>query len=725
MRRVPRSILLLATACATACAMGAAGCAPPADRAIKQRVLQRWEDRRLADADSMSALLRDDDAHVRLAAMRAAGRIGRTGVLTELIAGLTDASPTIRAAAAEALGLVGDASAAGPLIGALAGNGPEVRRSVLFALARVRNDGAALMTVARDGTRDEAALAWNALRDRAADADTTALADAIRGGLERPEVDVLWRVLRCAEKVPVPSLAADVAPFAHHLDAQVRVHACRALAALGGPTAFAGLVAGGEDPGRFTQRDRARIDIARLRGFGRLGAAALRDSADAQPLVGQLGEGARSSNPHVARTALEAMAQIAGDAPLPVEARLRDSLLPVWRLRLLQAAQAGCAPSVTEPVVRAAAVRACVALRGAGVQDLPFWPALAADTHPLVQEAVWDALVRHALDPDQIAARCGDLATAPPRLQLVALEALPAALDRIRQESHTPEAKARAGEAVESALRRAALGHDPYASASACGLLGGYPSARNLGVLTRAWARADGLAGVDVRRGVLQALTTFAADTSFAVPDSLRARTVALLEQGFDHDRLQVRSEARAAAAALMLTAPALIPSEASLLETMPAAVRDPGQTTAALPDKAPRLLCTTPRGTFTIALETGAAPRTCASFVQLTREGFFAGGTFHRVVPDFVIQGGDPGGTGWGGPGYTLRSEWSSLPFVRGTVGVAHSGKDTEGSQFFVCLSPQPHLDGRYTVFGRVVGGMEVAEKVQPDDQFTLSIIE
>lgn len=725
MRRVPTSILLLAAACA----LTAAGCSPPADRAAKQRVLLRWEDRRLADADSLSAFLRDGDAHVRLAAMRAAGRIGRTGALTELIAGLADASPTVRVAAAEALGLVGDASAAEPLIRALEGNGPEVRRAVLFALAHVRNDGAALMAVARDGTRDEAALAWNALRDRAADADSTDLADAVRVGLERPEVDVLWRVLRCAERVPVPGLVADVAPFARHLDAQVRVHACRALAALGergnGLAAYAGLVAGGEDPGRFTRRDRARIDIARLRGLGRLGAAALRDSADAQPLVGQLGEGARSPDPHVARTALEAMAEVAAGSPLPVEARARDSLLPVWRLRLLQSAQNGCSPAVTEPVVRAAAARACIALRGAGVQDLPFWPALSADTHPLVQEAVRDGLLRHAFDPDQVAASCGELDGLAPRLRLIALDALPAALARLRQEGHAPAAQARAREAVETALRRAALGGDPYAAASACGLLGGHASARNLGVLARAWSRAAGPAGDDVRRGVLQALTAFAADTSFAVPDTLRARTVALLEQGFDHDRLQVRSEARAAAAALLLTAPVLIPSEASLLETLPAAARDPRQTAAALPAKAPRLLCRTPRGSFTIALEIDVAPRTCAAIVQLAREGFYAGGVFHRVVPDFVIQGGDPGGTGWGGPGYTLRSEWSSRPFLRGTVGIAHSGKDTDGSQFFVCLSPQPHLDGRYTVFGRVVEGMEVAESVQPDDQFTLTIVE
>jgi cyclophilin family peptidyl-prolyl cis-trans isomerase len=88
-----------------------------------------------------------------------------------------------------------------------------------------------------------------------------------------------------------------------------------------------------------------------------------------------------------------------------------------------------------------------------------------------------------------------------------------------------------------------------------------------------------------------------------------------------------------------------------------------------------------------------------------------------HRVVPDFVVQDGDPRGDGEGGPGYTLRDEINQRPYLRGTVGMALDWRDTGGSQFFITHSPQPHLDGRYTVFGYVVNGMEVVDRIEPRD--------
>ena len=109
--------------------------------------------------------------------------------------------------------------------------------------------------------------------------------------------------------------------------------------------------------------------------------------------------------------------------------------------------------------------------------------------------------------------------------------------------------------------------------------------------------------------------------------------------------------------------------------------------------------------------------PLTTSSFVDLARRGFYDGLTFHRVEPGFVIQGGCPRGDGNGGPGYTLRCEISQRPYGRGAVGMALSGKDTGGSQFFIVHSPQPHLDGGYTLFGQVVNGMEVVDKISPGD--------
>ena len=136
------------------------------------------------------------------------------------------------------------------------------------------------------------------------------------------------------------------------------------------------------------------------------------------------------------------------------------------------------------------------------------------------------------------------------------------------------------------------------------------------------------------------------------------------------------------------------------------------------LPGKIPVRLETS-KGNVLIELDRDAAPFTIMSVVKLaTQRGFYRGLLFHRVVANFVVQGGDPRGDGWGGPGYSLRSEFSPLQYETGTVGIASAGKDTEGSQFFITHSPQPHLDGRYTIIGKVVEGMDVVDRLQVGDR-------
>ena len=122
--------------------------------------------------------------------------------------------------------------------------------------------------------------------------------------------------------------------------------------------------------------------------------------------------------------------------------------------------------------------------------------------------------------------------------------------------------------------------------------------------------------------------------------------------------------------------------------------------------------------GEFTIRFAGREAPLTVANFVKLAREKYFDGVAVHRVVPNFVLQDGDPTGTGNGGPGYEIRDELNPLSYERGTVGMALSGPDTGGSQWFVTHSPQPHLNGLYTVFGRVTAGQEVVERVEQWDR-------
>jgi cyclophilin family peptidyl-prolyl cis-trans isomerase len=134
-------------------------------------------------------------------------------------------------------------------------------------------------------------------------------------------------------------------------------------------------------------------------------------------------------------------------------------------------------------------------------------------------------------------------------------------------------------------------------------------------------------------------------------------------------------------------------------------------------PQFSPHAFIQLDRGTVEIELAITDAPLTVTNFIELARKGFFNGIAIHRVVPDFVVQDGDPRGDGEGGPGYTIRDELNELPYLRGTVGMALDWKDTGGSQFFITHSPQPHLDARYTVFGRVVNGIEIVDRVQPWD--------
>ena len=138
-----------------------------------------------------------------------------------------------------------------------------------------------------------------------------------------------------------------------------------------------------------------------------------------------------------------------------------------------------------------------------------------------------------------------------------------------------------------------------------------------------------------------------------------------------------------------------------------------------ALPEALPRAaVLHTTRGEIRIRFTPDIAPYTVANFASLASSGKLDKTPFHRVVSDFVSQGGDPRGDGSGGPGYTVTCENNDAPYTRGAVGMALAGKDTGGSQFFLTHSEQPHLDGRYTLFGRVEEGLDVMDALGPDDR-------
>ena len=132
-----------------------------------------------------------------------------------------------------------------------------------------------------------------------------------------------------------------------------------------------------------------------------------------------------------------------------------------------------------------------------------------------------------------------------------------------------------------------------------------------------------------------------------------------------------------------------------------------------------PRVTLQTSRGRIVLELAEDDAPNTVANFINLAEKGFYDGLVFHRVIADFMIQGGDPTGTGSGGPGYVIADEFSPrLRHERGVISMANAGPNTGGSQFFITHVACPHLDGKHAVFGRVVEGMEVVDAIRQGDR-------
>jgi cyclophilin family peptidyl-prolyl cis-trans isomerase/HEAT repeat protein len=711
-----------------------AGCLPePENRQDKLVAIAHWQDQRLAPQDSLLAMLTDKDAHVRLASVRAAGLIGRDDVLPQLLEALEDPSVTVRAEAAWSLGLMGNTDAVPDLEKTTDDPRTAIRLAALAGLAHVSNDGQALMKSAVQGEAAEAALAWDSLRNMAEEADREKIMNAIQGGLTRPEADVRWRVLRCAEMVADSSMAPLVASFAKAKETQVRVHAYRCLARIESPAALDAVMQGFESHDNFRRRDHARVTIAGCRALGRLGGLALQNESVTEPgqVTALLITAAGSADPHVAETALAAMAGLVEFAPLAPEAADQESLLPVWRIRLARSARS----HLDQPHsgVRSAAYTAYAAVRGTGSADV-LVAALETEDSPGALAAGVRAISRQHPDPAALMVHYAEIdfptdfgeSERPVVHNALVREAAYEGLAYLLKErpelvkDSTTEAR------LESHLYAGLDDEDFVVAASCANLVGDFPCCGSLNSLIRLWKRAAGPDRFELRRGVLAGMGKMLDKEigSWQGPDSLNSQAANLLRQSFDSTDIRIRLEGRQAAVATGLLPNNLIPTEASLKATLPALVRDPRQPPVTVPFDAPRIRCVTPRGEFVIALNGEIAPNTCAVFLDLIGKGYFNDLNFHRVVPDFVVQGGDPRGDGWGGPGYTIRSEWSRARYKRAAVGIAHDGKDTGGSQFFVTLSEQPNLNGRYTIFGEVVEGMEVVDLIEVGDRFLLAIM-
>ncbi|HEX9801006.1 MAG TPA: peptidylprolyl isomerase [Thermoanaerobaculia bacterium] len=587
----------------------------------------------------------------------------------------------VRRALAVALGRIGDRRARSLLQGLLVDVDAEVRRAAAFALGELGAAEAAraLIVAAVDDDPELGALAVEALGKLAAP-----LADVRRAlGVLDPAA-AARRLAPHLFRFREPAAVDAAADLLRSGDPEVRRGAAYALgreAQPAGLTLLRGLLA---------DRDPA-VRAAAARGLGQVGA--LDDLARLLPLV---------ADPVVSP---RVQALRAGSALLA-----RAEALPplAWGDRL--------AALVADPApgIRAAALEAAgrflphpaleAALRGAWAEGEPRERELALVA--LATGGVADApalLAEAAASADRwLRARAAEAAGGPNDRELVlelARDAEPptriAALDAL----------ARRGESA--ALLAALADPDAPVRASALDALAEAAElapARVAELVDR--ARRDG-AQNDVRLAGIRVLVT--RGRTPPAPD--RAEIVEALARLSEDGDWLVRRAAAAGLAELGAPQPAIgaVATGRDL-----AAYRDVLRQT----ERPRRLAVETERGRLLFELACAEAPLTCLSFVQLAAAGFYDGTPFHRVVPDFVAQGGDPRGDGWGGPGYRLRDEINRLRYERGAIGMALSGPDTGGSQFFVALAPQPHLDGAFTVVGRVVEGETVLDRLRQRDR-------
>jgi cyclophilin family peptidyl-prolyl cis-trans isomerase/HEAT repeat protein len=594
---------------------------------------------------------------------------------------LGEAKP-IRVALATALGRIGDPRGRSLLQGLLVDAEPEVRRAAAFALgvlgakeatralivAAVDDDGevgalavealgklgAPLADVRRALGALDAAEAWRRLAPFLFRFKEPAAVEAAKEGLARPEPEVRRGAAYALAREPKPEGAATLRTLLGDGDPAIRAWAARGVGIVGSIGDLSLLFPLLEDGARSP-----RVQALRA-AAGLLGRSEALPSFEWGARLAHLVNDA-AGDPAVRAAALEAAGRFLPNDELDAALRAVWSAGEPRESDLALAALVAGRVADRAALLAEAAVASDRALRARAAQgavktgDLALLDRLLADREPLVRLAAVGAFAELEVH-ETIFAALGD---ADPTVRATALEAL----------------------AGERAL----------------------PTARVAKLIDE--ARADGAAN-DVRTTGVRVLLGRAKDSTAERPAAVEA----LRRLASDADWL-VRREAAKALGELGEPAPAL-------------GAVDTGRDLAAYRQVIAQTLApatvevVTERGSFTLELACPEAPTTCLSFLQLARRGFFDGTSWHRVVPDFVAQGGDPRGDGWGGPGYALRDEINPLRFARGAVGMALSGPDTGGSQFFVALSPQPHLDGGYTVFGRVVAGLEVVDSLRQGDR-------
>ena len=631
-----------------------------------------------AATPDLTVLVTDPEARVRRRAALAIGRVGLPGGVQPLVATLSDADPEVREMAAFALGLIGDGGAVAALTTALTDSSPIVRGRAAEALGQI--DAKEKDQVAAAARREAGDAIGRMVAEYAKSPAVTSIATDDEKWPAAPEAEAfrlgLYALVRLGTYEPLAGAVLDSRglpivnwwPVAYALG---RIEDRRAVPAL-----LQILNA----PGKYSA------------GFAARGLGVLKEAAAVNPLV------TIATTPGTPRevviSAVRALAAI-GD--------VRASA-PLVKL----------ASDANDPNIRLLAVTALGTLKAA--DGLPVVQDLLSDPWPTMRGTALRAaaaidvenfvLVLSGMEPDSqwtVRAALADvLGTLPNNVALERLRSMlkdddrrvvPSVLNALTR-LKAPDA----GAVALSELKEP----DFVVRATAARIIGELKPAGGVEALHDALALAAADTAIDARAAILSALSEYGAAT--ATGD---------LKSALNDKDWAVRVHAATLLAKVD-------PSADSLAEMrpVPGEPRTPYSNSDLIgPAFSPHVFIETAKGMIEFELAVLDAPQTAWSFVTLARSGFFNGLQIHRVVPNFVVQDGDPRGDGDGGPGFTIRDELNERPFLRGTVGMALSWKDTGGSQFFITHSPQPHLDAKYTAFGQVVNGMDVVDRIQQGD--------
>ncbi len=627
------------------------------------------EDQRSLGGGELERYLRDSDRGVRRRAALAAGRVGDAALVPTLVDLMNDGEAEIRQMAAFAMGLIGDRSAVERLVPSLKDSDATVRARAAEALGHI-GDPRAAADVAR---MVESAIPKNAPLVTVRGDDPGSSSDP-------------WLELRLG-----------LFALARIKD----VKTAESVLMSGGKPRFDWWAATWTAMRLETPTFRPLLISAAAssdplsRAFAARGLGALKEPASIDILAAL----SRDPEESVAVSAVRALGVVGDAKGLPAVAAALGGNSVTLKWEALQALallppdrtlRGRVVPFVghDRPWMRAAGLRALAridrdefSLVLSGLDPDPDWSVRAA-----LATALGDAGTEIS-----IGILFSMLKDEDPRVLSVVLEAM---------------RKARGADAADTLKRH--LDHADFAVRSAAAE--GLAELKTTGLsaaLAASYKRALGDREIDARAALIGALAVQKDDAA-----KLALRNAAEA----DPSRV-VRERAGAALKTLGETPPPIGPEVTDRAPLDYRQAMAPYEPTPGAPLYTPRAFIQTKVGRIEIHLDIVESPVTSESFMSLARRGFFDGLTFHRVVPGFVIQGGDPRGDGNGGPGYTLRCEIGERPYGRGAVGMALSGKDTGGSQFFITLVPTPHLDGGHAIFGHVANGMDVVDRIRPGD--------